>query len=288
MVSASIGSPKYSVDPLHEDVYAQAATENFPVASRVLPRRARADLMAIYGFARLTDDIGDEAEGDRLGALAWLEAELERAAAGEATHPVLRRLQTTIAAHGLALQPFRDLIEANRRDQTVHRYETFDDLVDYCRLSANPIGRLVLAVLGAESPERAQWSDDVCTALQVVEHLQDVAEDLAQDRIYLPMADLAAEDCTEAEMSAPHSSPALRRVVALEVGRARRLLRSGAPLAASLSPRLRLAVGGFAAGGLAALDAIEAAGFDVLGAPTRPRPGRFVVRLIGLWVGNAG
>jgi squalene synthase HpnC len=260
-------------------IYAQASSENFPVASWLLPHAVRADLMAVYGFARLTDDIGDEAPGDRLATLDWLEAELERAGRGAATHPVLRRLSTTIAARDLSLQPFRDLIDANRQDQRVRRYETFDDLVGYCRLSANPVGRLVLAVFGRSTPDRVALSDDVCTGLQVVEHLQDVGEDIRQNRIYLPLEDLRAEGCDEDELNARTASPALRRVIATEGARARRLLRSGGPLAASLPWRERVAVAAFAGGGLAALDAMERAHFDVLATRCRPQPARLVSHL---------
>ena len=305
MVSASTGSPKCPglqfagassarrapgtagtlhalVVPDAAAVDVQAKDENFPVASWLLPAVVRADLVAIYGFARLADDIGDEHGGDRLAALDWLESELERAAAGDATHPLMQRLQRTISAHQLTLQPMRDLIAANRQDQTVHRYETYEDLVGYCRLSANPVGRIVLAVLGASTPERVVLSDDVCTALQIVEHLQDVREDLAQGRVYLPLEDLAAEGCTEADLAAERAGPALRRVVALEALRARRLLASGGPLARSLGPRACFAVASFAAGGLAALDAVDRAGCDVLAHRCRPRPARFLARVAGV------
>jgi squalene synthase HpnC len=266
--------------PGADAVYAQARHENFPVASRLLPRAIREDLMAVYGFARLTDDIGDEVAGDRGAALAWLESELDRAADGDATHPVMRRLGETIAERHLSKQPFRDLIEANRRDQVVSRYETFDDLVGYCRLSANPVGRLVLEILGAATPARVALSDDVCTGLQVVEHLQDVGEDWEQDRVYLPLADLRREGCSLTDLGGPAASGALRNVVAKEAARARRLLWSGAPLAASLPWRHRIAVAAFAAGGMAALDDIAGAGHDVLANRCRPRPGRLVARLL--------
>jgi squalene synthase HpnC len=280
VIVTTTGSPQHHNLPAARSVYAHATNENFPVASRLLPATLRADLMAIYGFARLTDDVGDLADGDRLAQLEWLEHELPRAVRGEASHPVMRRVGATIAARRLPLQPFFDLIEANRQDQVVRRYETFEDLLAYCRLSANPVGRLVLEIFGAATPERVALSDDVCSALQVVEHLQDVAEDLRQDRIYLPLADLRAEGCEESDLAAPAAGPALRRVVALEAARARRLLFSGAPLAASLSLRPRVAVAAFAAGGMAALDDIAAAGFDVLAHRCRPRPGRFAARLM--------
>jgi squalene synthase HpnC len=269
-------------------LYSQASRENFPVASRLLPAGVRAHLMAIYGFARLTDDIGDELAGDRLGALDWLAEELERAPSGGATHPVLRRVGETIAARHLSLQLFRDLIEANRMDQMVRRYETFGDLVEYCRLSANPVGRLVLEVLDHSTDARNAWSDDVCTGLQVVEHLQDVAEDLAQDRVYLPLADLRGEGTDLEALHASSAGPALRRVVALEAARARQLLFSGVPLAASLPWRPRVAIAAFAAGGMAALDAIERAHYDVLAVRCRPRPGRLAARLALVLLAGAG
>jgi squalene synthase HpnC len=260
------------------DVMGQARSENFPVASRVLPRATRPHLLAIYGFARLVDDIGDEAEGDRLAQLDWAERELERAAAGTAEHPVFRALAPTIAALDLPLQPFRDLIEANRHDQVVTRYGTFEELSAYCMLSAAPVGRLVLAVLGCSTPERVERSDRVCIGLQVVEHLQDVAEDHSMGRIYLPLDDLAGAGCPSDGLLDPAHRGALRDTVALEVRRARELLSDGAPLAASLPLRARLAVAAFSAGGSAALDSIERASFDVVAHRCRPRPGRFALR----------
>ncbi len=259
----------------------QARSENFPVASVLLPRRVRAHLLAIYGFARLADDIGDEAEGDRLAQLDWLEAELHRAAEGRAGHPLLQRLSPTLIDLGLPLDPFVDLIEANRMDQRIHFYETFEDLLGYCRLSAAPVGRLVLMVFGAATPERIALSDDVCHGLQVVEHLQDVAEDARRGRVYLPQADLRRCGVDVDELGGISASPALRRLVAVEASRARRLLDSGPALAATLAWRPRLAVGAFTAGGQSALDAMVEKRFDVLGQACRPARGRFALRLLG-------
>ncbi len=259
------------------------------MASRLLPRAVRQHLLAIYGFARLADDIGDEAIGDRLELLDWLESDLERAQHGDAIHPLLRRLTPTLSQRDLSLAPFRDLIEANRRDQVVHRYESFDDLVSYCRLSAAPVGRLVLLVLGQSSPEQVRLSDDVCIGLQVVEHIQDVAEDFAVGRVYLPQVDLRTFRCSEAELGFPHAGRELRMVLRFEAGRARRLLAAAAPLGRSLPLRFRIAVCGFAAGGLAALDAIERAGHDVLGGRPRPAAARLGLRLAAtLAAGSAG
>jgi squalene synthase HpnC len=248
-----------------------AEAENFPVASRLLPRHEREHLMALYGFARLADDIGDESDGDRLVELDWLEGEVERAFTGSATHPVLVRLQPTIEACRLDRQPFLDLIQANRLDQVVSSYASWPDLLGYCTLSANPVGRLVLAVFDSASSERIGWSDDVCTGLQVVEHLQDVGEDARRGRVYLPVDDLDRAGCTRADLLGPVAPPQLKTVVAQLSDRACELLRSGTPLARSLRGRPRWAVAGFSAGGLAALDAIAAADHDVLSGPVRPR-----------------
>jgi len=265
--------------PSTESVLGQAADENFPVALRLLSRTVRGHLLAVYGFARLADDIGDEAEGDRLELLDWLAAELDRAARGVATHPLLARLTPTIRQFDLPLDPFERLIEANRRDQVVRRYQTFDDLIGYCLLSAAPVGELVLRIFEVSSPDRIALSDDVCNGLQIVEHIQDVAEDVARDRVYLPQSDLSSFGCTEAELRAPRTSPALRAVLRYEAGRARRLLGSVVPLARQLPFQPRIAVCGFAAGGLAALDAVERGGYEVLARRCRPRPLRLALHL---------
>ncbi len=246
---------------------ARAQSENFPVASRMLPRAARAHLLAIYGFARLVDELGDSAGGDRLAALDWLEGELDAAFEGRATHPLLIRLTGTLRDCRLDREPFVRLIEANRLDQRRSRYATWEDLRAYCRLSADPVGELVLAVLGQRSPERVELSDRICTALQLTEHCQDVAEDNLAGRVYLPMEDLARFGCSIDELSDPHAGRPLRKVVAFEVARARELFDDGAPLIGELRGRARLAVAAFVAGGRSALDAIERADYDVLGGP---------------------
>jgi squalene synthase HpnC len=253
-----------------DDIRAKAAHENFPVASRLLPRDIRSHLMAIYAFARVTDDIGDEAEGNRLALLDWLDDELTLASEGRAIHPVFQRLTPVIQDLNLSLQPFRNLIEANRVDQLVSRYSTFDDLVDYCMLSAAPIGHLVLAVFKVSSAERIEWSDKVCIGLQLVEHLQDVGEDARRGRIYLPLEDIEEFHCSEEELLLPSASDSLRDLIAMETGRCRALLASGSPLASSLPFRARLAVAGFVAGGVAALESIDRANYDVLSVRCRP------------------
>ncbi|MGA5171215.1 MULTISPECIES: squalene synthase HpnC [Streptomyces] len=276
----------------------KAAHENFPVAPFFLPRAWRDDLMAVYGYARLVDDIGDgdlapggadarhlgaEGETDRLALLDAFEADLRRVFDGTPSHPLLRALRPTVRRHALTPEPFLALIEANRQDQKVRRYETFDDLVAYCELSANPVGRLVLDITGTTSPERLRRSDAICTALQIVEHLQDVAEDLAHDRIYLPAVDMKRFHVTEADLARPTGGASVRALVAFEADRARRLLDDGAPLVGSVRGRLRLLLAGFAGGGHAALDAITAAGYDVLPGPpraTRPNLMRAVAAVL--------
>ncbi|MET8009812.1 squalene synthase HpnC [Streptomyces sp. NPDC005271] len=267
----------------------KAAHENFPVAPFFVPRSWRADLMAVYGYARLVDDIGDGdlppggADAELLGldrdraddALAMLdafEADLERVfqPSGEPRHPLLRALRPTVRRHGLTPAPFRGLIEANRQDQRVRRYATYQELLDYCELSANPVGRLVLGITGTASPERIRRSDAICTALQIVEHLQDVAEDLRRDRVYLPAEDMKRFGVTEADLAAPRGGASVRALVAYEAKRAVALLNEGTPLVGSVHGRLKVLLAGFVAGGRAALRAVAAAGHDVLPGPPRP------------------
>ena len=253
-------------------VMAQAASENFPVASRMLPRTTRSHLLAVYGFARLVDDVGDEAAGDRLTLLDELEADLERVWSGVPRHPVLAGLRSTVTACALPIEPFQRLIEANRRDQIQQRYETIGELLDYCALSANPVGELVLRVFGAATPDRLRLSDAICSGLQLVEHWQDVGEDYRRGRIYIPAADRRSFGVSEAELAAPAASARFRRLLAFEVDRAMELLDQGTPLIRTLRGRAAFAVCAFVAGGRSALRAIERADYDVLG--QRPRPGK--------------
>jgi len=294
--AATIGAAVDAVDP----GAGRAAGENFPVALKILPTSRRRHLMAAYRFARTTDDIGDQAPPDqRLALLDDLEADLRRlyagqdgapgqgaagqgaagqgaagqGAAGEAPRSqVVRGLGPAVAECAIPMQPFLDLIEANRQDQVVSRYPAFDDLLGYCRLSANPVGRIVLYVFGCFTQPRAELSDSICTALQLAEHWQDVAEDLRAGRIYLPGEDLDAYGCTEQDLAQASAPPKVRELMAFETRRARELLDAGAPLIGTLRGAARLAVAGYVAGGRAALAAITAAGHDVL--RETPRPGK--------------
>ena len=193
---------------------------------------------------------------------------------------VVRALAPAVVACAIPAQPFRDLIAANRQDQTVSRYPAFGDLLEYCRLSANPVGRIVLHVFGAATPEREALSDRVCTALQLAEHWQDVAEDLRAGRIYLPQEDMDRFGCAEQDLAAPHASPKVRALIAFEERRARELLDSGAPIVGTLRGAARAAVAGYVAGGRAALAAIAASGHDVLRATPRPGQARVAAELV--------
>lgn len=219
-------APTLSPMPTREAVMVQTQEENFPVALWLLGPRIRRHLEAIYGFARLVDDIGDEVAGDRLALLDQVQSELDAP-----KHPVMRALAVTVRECEIPREPLLRLIEANRRDQVVTQYESFDELLDYCWLSAAPVGELVLHVFGAATPERIALSDKLCAGLQVIEHLQDVDEDRARGRTYIGHLDGAAH--------------------------ARALLGEGAPLIRTLRGRARLAVAGFLAGGRTALEALE-------------------------------
>ena len=271
-----------AVPPAEEAILERAATENFSVAPFLLGRATRSHLRAIYGFARLVDELGDEAAGDRLVLLDRFEEDLDRAFDGTPEHPLLVRLAPTIHRLHLPRAPFARLIEANRRDQVVARYETYDELIAYCDLSANPVGELVLHVFGAATADRIELSDSVCTALQILEHLQDVAEDFRRGRIYLPAEDLARFGVEPDDLAAPPASTELRALVAFEAGRARALLEEGGALVGRLRGLARVAVAGYVGGGIATVDALAAAHFDVLA--STPRSGRIrrVARTLGV------
>lgn len=264
---ASLAAPELAAARID----ARARGENFPVASFLAPAWARPHLRAIYGFARLVDTLGDEAEGDRLSLLDELERELD----GPPRTEVMRRLQATIEARSLPLEPFRRLIEANRIDQRKVRYETWDEVREYCTYSADPVGRLVLGVYGRlDEPALVEMSDAVCTGLQLVNFLQDPPRDLQLGRIYLPQEDLRRFAVAEGELAGP-GSERFRSLERFESERARALLSRGFPLARALGGRPGSSVALFARGGLAALEALDRAEYDVFS--RRPAPGAFAL-----------
>lgn len=241
--------------------------ENFPVASLLLPARLRPAVEAIYAFARSADDIADEGDAtpaQRLDALAEYGRQLDAIAAGQPPGPPLfRRLAHVVRQYGLPLQPMRDLLSAFAQDVSTTRYATFAELHDYCRRSADPVGRLMLHLYGAATPENIACADRICTALQLINFWQDVAVDWKKARIYLPLEDLQAFHITEQDIAAGRWSPEWERLMQFEVERARTMMLAGAPLALRLPGRvgweLRLVV----QGGLRILERIEHARYDM-------------------------
>jgi squalene synthase HpnC len=235
--------------------------ENFTVASRLAPRRLRRDLTRVYAYARTTDDIGDETGDARVATerlAAWREQVVALFAGGAVNHPVLVALAATVRAHRLAEQPFLDLIDANLQDQTTHVYEDWPALLGYCRLSAAPVGRIVLELFSVHDARAQALSDDVCIGLQLANFAQDVSIDSARGRTYLLQEDLRARG----EISA----------VASMCERARALLKSGLELEAMVRGRLRFQLALYRLGGVAILDAIAAMGFRT--AQSRPSVSR--------------
>jgi squalene synthase HpnC len=251
------------------EVAARAAGENFTVGGLLFPRALRPHVRALYCYARLTDELGDAYDGDRLAALDELEHEVDLTFDGEPTWPVLRNVQPTVREFDLPREPFLRLIEANRIDQRVGEYETWDDVKGYCTCSADPCGRLVLGVLRRlDDAALVAASDSVCTGLQLVNFLQDVPRDLELGRIYLP-----AEDRHRfGDPALDRPSDELRALLRFEAARARALLGAGEQLRAGIGGRLGRAVALFARGGIAALDALESAGWDIF--TQRPKPTR--------------
>ena len=241
--------------------------ENFPVASVLLPRRLVPAVEAIYAFARSADDLADEGDAtpeQRLAALAAYEQALDRIGAGEqGLDPMFARLAGVIAQYDLPLQPFRDLLSAFKQDVSVTRYASYEALLDYCARSANPVGLLMLSLYGQADEDNVRDSNAICSALQIINFLQDVAIDLHKERIYLPMEDLARFAVSPAALDHPGGTAKWRNLMRFEVARARALMLSGAPLAVRLRGRIGLELRMVVQGGLRILEAIEEVDYDV-------------------------
>jgi squalene synthase HpnC len=241
--------------------------ENFPVASLLLPRRLVPAVQAIYAFARGADDVADEGDAtpaERLAALAEYEAALVHIELGAPpAGPVFQRLAATVAQHDLPLKPFHDLLSAFRQDVTVTRYQSYGELLDYCRRSANPVGVLMLHLYGAATPDNVRDSDAICTALQLINFWQDVAVDQHKERIYIPMEDLARFAISPAHLDNPAAHGKWRALMRFEVERTRALMLAGAPLAWRLPGRIGLELRLVVHGGLRILEAIEEVDYDV-------------------------
>lgn len=272
-------------DPDRAVIAAKEQAENFPVALRVLPRRVREDLGAFYTFARYVDDLGDEYAGDRIAALHDVDADLDRLASGATPllEPVrgLARLTARVP-----IDPFHNLVAANLMDQHKPRYATFAELVSYCKLSADPVGRVVLYIAGQATEQNIADSDAVCTGLQVIEHLQDVAEDYRAGRIYLPREDLTAFGVTERDLAGGHADEDLKALLRWEAGRAAVLVGRGVPLTKRLRGWAKPAVIGYVAGGRATLAALRRADYDVLAATPKPTTGATLRAAAGVFLGR--
>ena len=241
--------------------------ENFSVATWFLPSRLRQHFFNVYAYCRISDDLGDEV-GDSAASLQLLdqwEGELNACYDGHPRHPVFVALASTVRMFEIPRQEFADLLTAFRQDQTVTRYETFVDLLGYCRYSANPVGHLVLYLGGYRDEERQRLSDYTCTALQLANFWQDVSADYAKSRIYLPLEDLRRFGVSEQEIRVGHNTPAFREMMRFEVERAREWFVQGLPLAERVSRELALDIELFSRGGLEILSAIERQDYAVLG-----------------------
>lgn len=249
--------------------------ENFPVASFVLPRRLRAPIRAIYAFARAADDIADEGEAspdERWAGLAWFYARLDRIEAGETPDdPIFAPLAATIRTHALPLRPFRDLLDAFSQDIDKHRYADFGELMQYCRKSANPVGRLLLHLFGDTDPRHQAWSDGICSSLQIINLLQDIEIDYRKGRVYLPADEMARFGVTEAHIASGRSDTAWQGLMQHQIERARRMLAAGAPLGKALPGRIGLEMRLIVLGGERILARLHEARGDVF--RQRPRLG---------------
>lgn len=241
--------------------------ENFSVATWFLPKRLRQHFFNIYAYCRISDDLGDEV-GDTAASLELLDqwqAELEACYEGAPRHPVFVALAETVRKFDIPKQEFSDLLIAFRQDQTVTRFETFDDVLHYCHYSANPVGHLVLYLCGYHDAERQQLSDFTCTALQLANFWQDVSVDYAKGRIYLPLEDLRSFNVSENEIAQRHNTPAFCSMMKFEVERARHWFDQGLPLIEKVDRELAIDLDLFSRGGLEILNAIEKQGYAVLG-----------------------
>ena len=257
--------------------------ENFSVASWFLPNRLRQHFFNVYAYCRISDDLGDEV-GDPTASLALLDqwqAELDACYDGTPRHPVFVALAETVRQFDIPKDEFSDLLRAFRQDQTVTRFETFNDLLDYCRYSANPVGHLVLYLCGYRDPERQHLSDFTCTALQLANFWQDVSGDYEKGRIYLPLEDLRRFNVTQQEIANNQNTPAFCAMMKFEVERARDWFHQGLPLIKEVDRELAVDLDLFSRGGLEILNAIEQQNYAVLGnrpAISKPRKLALVAR----------
>ncbi len=269
-LEVALGLPRDGCAPAEAERYtrrlATSHYENFNVVSWLLPRRLHQHFYNLYAYCRWADDLGDEVADPKraLELLDWWEDELQRCYAGQPAHPVFVALAGTIRACDIPMQPFADLLVAFRQDQTVHRYETWEDMIGYCRYSANPVGRLVLYLCGYRDEERQRLSDATCTALQLANFWQDVSRDLEKGRIYIPLDALRAHGLSFEDVEARRFSENYAALMRDIIRRTRKLFAEGLPLAEKVSGMIRVDIEMFSRGGLAVLDAIERVGYNTL------------------------
>ena len=262
---------------------ARSHYENFSVATWFLPRHLRQHFFNVYAYCRISDDLGDEV-GDTAASLELLgqwQVELDACYDGAPKHPVFVALAETVRLFDIPRHEFSDLLTAFRQDQTVTRFETFNDVLRYCHYSANPVGHLVLYLCGYRDPERQQLSDFTCTALQLANFWQDVSIDYAKGRIYLPLEDLRQFNVSEEDIARDRNTPAFRQMMKFEVGRARDWFRQGLPLVRKVDHELAIDLDLFSRGGLEILNAIEKQNYAVLGnrpSISKPRKVALVAR----------
>ena len=268
--------------------------ENFSVATWFLPRRLRQHFFNVYAYCRISDDLGDEV-GDTAASIALLDQwqlELDACYAGSPKHPVFVALAETVRQCAIPKHEFSDLLIAFRQDQTVTRFESFSDVVAYCRYSANPVGHLVLYLCGYRDAERQQLSDFTCTALQLANFWQDVSVDYAKGRIYLPLEDLRRFGVSEDDIALNRNTPAFVEMMKFEVERAHDWFRQGLPLVGKVNRELAVDLELFTRGGQEILHAIENQGYAVLGrrpAISKPRKLALVARAaLAKIFGNVG
>jgi squalene synthase HpnC len=261
--------------------------ENFTVATYLLPKQLRQPFYNVYAYCRWADDLGDEI-GDTarsLELLDWWGEELKKCYSGSSSHPVFIALQHTIQQFDIPIVPFADLLTAFRQDQTIQRYPTWDDVLHYCKYSANPVGRLVLYLCGYRDSQRQTLSDFTCTALQLANFWQDVSRDLDKNRIYIPLDMLRTHGLTEDDLFRRNFDDRYPLLMAALVGKTRELFNRGVPLTQMVDSKIRVDIDLFSRCGLALLDSIEAIGYNTL----QKRPSldsRAKLKLIGRAVGE--
>jgi squalene synthase HpnC len=271
IITPLVGGDLWTLDRAYEycERLARSHYENFPVGSVLIPKSLRKHFYAIYAFARIADDFADEdygqqySERERLELLEEWRLMLLESRAGRARHPVFVALARTASEFDLPATLFEDLLSAFTQDVTVRRYAGFDQLLDYCLRSANPIGRLILLLFGYRDEQRHEWSDDICTALQLANHWQDVGVDLDKDRVYLPQEDLSRFELSVDDLVRRSATDAFKALMEFEVARARALFARGKPLCTSVSGRLGLELRSVWLGGMRILERIEQNGCDV-------------------------